>query len=84
MKSEHENTPVIVFEGNDWECAMVKSLLNNAEIESFLNQEYQGVMAPWQVAAGGAGSIKIVVSNLDFERAKEVVEDYLKAEGNLL
>ena len=81
MNSDKEIYPVEIFDGNDWEASMVKSLLDNAEIESFIKDEKMGVLAPWNVAGGGAGSVKIFVSNADFEKAKEVVEQYEKAEG---
>ncbi|HEX7584020.1 MAG TPA: DUF2007-related protein [Prolixibacteraceae bacterium] len=81
MKPDNEIYPVEVFDGNDWEASMVKSLLDNAEIESFIKDEKMGVLAPWNVAGGGAGSVKIFVSNIDYEKAKEVVDEYLKAEG---
>jgi hypothetical protein len=81
MKPDNEIYPVEVFNGNDWEASMVKSLLDNAEIESFIKDEKMGVLAPWNIAAGGAGSVKIFVSNVDYEKAKEVVDEYIKAEG---
>lgn len=81
MNKDQEIYPVEVFDGNDWEASMVKSLLDNAEIESFIKDERMGVLAPWNVAGGGAGSVKIFVSNVDYEKAREVVEQYEKAEG---
>ena len=81
MNTDQKIYPVEVFDGNDWDASMVKSLLDNAEIESFIKDEKMGVLAPWNVAGGGAGSVKIFVSNLDFEKAREVVEQYEKAEG---
>lgn len=80
MNPDNEIYPVIVFEGNDWEASMVKSLLANAEIEAFTKDEKMGVLAPWNVSGGGAGSVKVIVSNVDLERAKEVVEEFEKAE----
>jgi hypothetical protein len=83
MSTENEIHPVEVFDGNDWEVALVKSLLDNAEIESFLKDERMGVLAPWNVSPGGAGSVKIFVSNRDYEKAVEVIVQYEKAEkGN--
>lgn len=81
MKPDNEIYPIVVFEGNDWEASMVKSLLENAEIEAFSKDERMGVLAPWNVNAGGAGSVKIIVSNVDFEKAIEVIDAFKKAEG---
>lgn len=81
MNKDQEIYPVEVFDGNDWEASVVKSLLDNAEIEAFIKDEKMGVLAPWNVAGGGAGSVKIFVSNVDCEKAKEVIEQYEKAEG---
>lgn len=81
MSQNDEIYPVEVYDGDQWQASLVKSLLDNAEIESFLKDERMGVLAPWNVAGGGAGSVKIFVSNVDYEKAKEVVEQYEKAEG---
>jgi len=81
MNSNHEIFPVEIFDGNDWDASMVKSLLDNAEIEAFVKDSQMGVLEPWVVAGGGAGSVKIFVSNVDLEKANEVIEQYNKAEG---
>lgn len=81
MNKDQEIYPVEVFDGNQWEASLVKSLLDNAEIESFIKDERMGVLAPWNVDAGGAGPVKIFVSSVDFERAKEVIDQFEKAEG---
>ena len=81
MNLNQEIQPVEVFDGNQWEVSLVKSLLDNAEIESFLKDERMGVLVPWNVAGGGAGAVKIFVSSVDYKRAKEVIDQYEKAEG---
>ncbi|MDO9613596.1 MAG: DUF2007 domain-containing protein, partial [Bacteroidota bacterium] len=73
---ENQIYPVEIFEGNDWEASLLKSLLDNAEIKSFTKDERMGVLAPWNVVGGGAGPVKIFVSNIDFDKAKEVVDDF--------
>ena len=78
MKPDNEITPVEVFSGTLWEAGLVKSLLENAEIEAFLRDENTGTLAPGYTAAGGAGSVKVIVSNLDFEKATEIVAEYEK------
>ena len=81
METNHDIHPVEVFDGNQWEVSLVKSLLDNAEIESFLKDERMGVLVPWNVAGGGAGAVKIFVSSADYEKAKEVIAQYERAEG---
>jgi hypothetical protein len=81
MNNDKDIYPVIVFEGNDWEASMVKSLLENAEIEVFVKDGRMGVLAPWNISPGGADPVKIIVSNVDYQKAKEVVDEYRKAEG---
>jgi hypothetical protein len=76
MKTKDEIYPVEVYSGSIWEVEMLKSLLENAEIETFLQDENTGTLAPWYTAGGGAGSIKVVVSSLDFEKAKLIVDEY--------
>jgi len=78
MKAKDEIFPVEVYSGSIWEVEMVKSLLENAEIETFLQDENTGTLAPWYTAGGGAGSVKVVVSNLDVEKAKLIIEEYEK------
>jgi hypothetical protein len=81
MKADQEIKAVEIFDGDQWQAMLVKSLLDNAEIESFLKDQRMGVLAPWNVDAGGAGPVKIFVSSLDAEKAREVIEQYEKAEG---
>ena len=78
MKRDNEIEPVEIFSGTIWEAEMVKSLLENAEITAFVKDEIMGTIAPWYSAPGGAGSVKVIVSNLDYDKAKLIVEDYEK------
>ena len=82
MKSEDEITPVEVFDGTQWQAMLVKSLLDNAEIESFVKDSRMGILEPWVVDAGGAGPVKIFVSNLDADKAREVIAQYQAAENS--
>jgi len=70
------DSPVEVFAGTTWEAALVKSLLENAEIETFLKDAVLGTMATWIVTPGGVDSVKVMVSGNDYEKAKGVVRDF--------
>jgi hypothetical protein len=76
MKTEKGNQPVEVFAGTAMQAGMVKSLMENAEIEAFLKDEFIGTLNPWYATPGGSGAVKVFVSSLDLEKAKLVVEEY--------
>ncbi len=78
MKSPENITPVQIFAGTVWQAGMVKSLLENAEIEAFVRDEPAGTIVPWVSSAGGIAPIKVFVSSTDYEKAKLVVEEYEK------
>jgi hypothetical protein len=67
---------VEVFAGMQWEAALVKSLLENAEIQAYLKDEIRGTTMPWQVEPGGFNAIKVIVSSSDLELAQQVVKDF--------
>ncbi len=76
MQNKMDNEPVIVFSGTALEVSMVKSILDDNEIASYLRDEYIGTIAPWYSGGGGAGSVKIVVAAADSEKALKVIEEY--------
>jgi hypothetical protein len=67
------SNPVEVFAGSVWETSLLKSLLENAEIEVFLKDEIRGLQEPFVVSPGGANPVKVMVSGADLEKALEVV-----------
>ncbi len=78
MENKIHDDPIEVYAGNGWQAGMVKSLLDNAEIEAFMKDEIMGVLSPWWTDAGGAGYVKVFVSKNDFDRAMIVVNDFEK------
>ena len=80
MKSENDIEPVEVFAGTAVQASIVKSLLENAEIDAYLKDEFTGVIAPWHTTPGGVGAVKVFVSGIDLEKAMLVVNEY---ENNL-
>lgn len=76
MKTTKETEPVEIFAGTSWQTEMVKSLLANADIEAFVIDGIVGTLNPWYTAPGGAGAVRLFVSGSDYERAKQVVDEY--------
>ena len=76
MNAANDIEPVVVFSGTAWQAEMVKSLLEDAEINAYLMDEYTGTLAPWYTYGGGAGAVKVSVSSEDVEKAVTVVEHY--------
>ncbi len=79
MSNEYEIQSVEIYAGTGWEAALVKSLLENAEVEAFLKDEFRGTLAPWQVSPGGAAPVKVIVSSADYTKAKLIVDDFKKS-----
>ena len=62
------------------QATLVKSLLENAEIDAYLKDEFTGVLYPWHSSPGGVGAVKVLVSSVDQVKARIVVDEY---ENNL-
>lgn len=72
-----ENSKLVeVFAGTSSQVAIVKSLLESADIQAFVKDSIMGTLAPWYASPGGAGSVKVFVTDNDLELAREVVRDY--------
>jgi hypothetical protein len=76
MTANKKNELIEIFSGSAIEAEIVRSILEDNKIESFLKDEYMGTIAPWHTAPGGVGSVKVVISNLDYPQAKPIVEQY--------
>jgi hypothetical protein len=74
---EEELTPYEVFDGTAWEAGLLKSILDDNEIESILKD---ASFAPWNLFPVRSGTVKVFVALKDFERAKLVVEEFI---GNM-
>jgi hypothetical protein len=78
MQKQPSNDPVEVFAGTPWQAGMVKTLLENAGITAFIQNEIMGTYNPWWTAPGGAGALSVFVSETDLEEALEIVKGYEK------
>ncbi|WP_421919869.1 putative signal transducing protein [Marinifilum sp.] len=75
--NETENKLIEVYAGLSWEVEMLKSILEDHEIKAFVKDEFIGTLAP-HYTAGGVGAVKLCISSADLDRAKPLVEKFLK------
>lgn len=72
--SNKDNTSIIeIFSGTIWEAEMVKSLLENAEIRSFLKNNV--LNTNWYDPIISEG-VKVMISSSDYDISKEIVDNY--------
>jgi len=68
---------VKIYSGIIWQAEIVKDLLENEGIKAFLKNEITGALYfPWD----GLGSVEVIISNLDYDKAKVIVEKYNKSQ----
>jgi hypothetical protein len=77
MNTNESSGPRSVFSGTMWETGIVKSLLENAEIRVLYNNEIIGTNQGGIPVPFPGGNITLVVSEEDYTRALQVVNDYL-------
>ena len=57
MKTKNDFKLVEVFDGSMLQAEMLRSLLENAEIEAIIKDGIMGTLNPWYTAPGGAGAV---------------------------
>jgi hypothetical protein len=83
MKTDPEIKAIVAFTGTPWQAGMVKSLLENEGIEAFLNDMNRANHNPGWNLPGEGGSVRVVISNLDYEKAKKVVDAYVNNQKSI-
>lgn len=74
-----EDFLIEIYCGIVWQAEMVKNLLENDGIKAFLKNEITGTLNfQWD----GLGSVEVIISNLDYDRAKVIVEKYNKSQDD--
>ena len=64
----------IIYSGASLQADLLKSLLEGKGIRAILEDEYLGRMVPYAVPGG----VKVLVANSDVEKARRIVEDFIK------
>jgi hypothetical protein len=62
-----------IFSGSLWEAEMIKSLLEDSEIESFLRNNVLNTFWYDPIISAAA---KVMILDIDFEFAKSIVDSY--------
>ena len=75
-KERNDDELIEVYSSSPLEAQMVNSLLQDAEIDTFIKDELMGSIAPWYVAGGGAGAVKIVINSRDYDRARAIIDQF--------
>jgi|LNFM01.1.fsa_nt_gb hypothetical protein len=66
-----------VFSGDLIESKNIQNLLESENIEVFAVNQYMSSIEPWALTAGGFNPVTLKVNDVDFEKAKKIVEDYV-------
>lgn len=66
--------PYLVFEGSAWEAGLLKSILEDNDIEAFLSEAYS---LPWNAIPIKGASAKVFVAFGELDRATAIVKDFL-------
>ena len=69
-----------IFNGNYSEVINLKNLLENSNIETFIQNENMGTIQPWTLTSGGLNPIILKVEDQNFEEAMKIIEDYKNGE----
>ncbi len=64
----------VIYSGNIVQVDFIKSVLEGSGIQCVLQDEYLGRMRPYAVPGG----IKVLVPNADVDKARRIVEDFIK------
>jgi hypothetical protein len=74
MANEDKNqAPYEVFEGSAWEAGLLKSMLEDNDIETIIQQAYS---LPWNTLPIKGAAAKVFVALKDFEQARVIVEEF--------
>lgn len=72
-KEDKSLSPYEVFEGTAWEAGLLKSILEDNDIETILEQI---TAFPWNSFPTTGASSKVFVALKDMEQAKAIVDEF--------
>jgi hypothetical protein len=72
-----------IFRGSYIDTINIKNLLENGNISVFTANEYMSSIQPWAVSAGGQNSAILKVQEKDYNKASEIIDNYINGEFSL-
>jgi hypothetical protein len=72
-KEDKDQAPYEVFEGTAWEAGLLKSILEDNEIETYITEAYQ---LPWNNIPIKGAAAKVFVALKDLDQAKTIVDEF--------
>ena len=76
MNQEEKNqAPYEVFEGSAWEAGLLKSILEDNEVEAIIQQSNS---LPWNSLPLKGAAAKVFVAMKDMEKATMIVDDFYR------
>jgi hypothetical protein len=72
-KEDKDLAPWEVFDGSAWEAGLLKSILEDNDIETLIEQN---MSLPWNIVPTEGASAKVFVAFKDLEQAKAIVEEF--------
>jgi hypothetical protein len=73
IKEDKDQAPYEVFEGSAWEAGLLKSILEDNEIETYITEAY---VLPWNNVPIKGAAAKVFVALKDFDQAKAIVDEF--------
>jgi hypothetical protein len=73
MKNDDSLSPYEVFEGTAWEAGLLKSILEDNDIENFMKDVS---VIPWNAFPVRSDSVKLFVAKKDLESAQAIVLEF--------
>jgi hypothetical protein len=78
MNTNNNIKSIEVFSGTQWEVGLIKGLLENEQIESYVKDEIMAGLNTFSSLPGGSIQVKVMVSNIDFDKSLKIINEYKK------
>ena len=74
VNDDKDLAPYLVFEGTAWEAGLLKSILEDNDIETIIDQD---LSLPWNLIPTTGAQARVFVSFKDLERPKPLLMNFL-------